>query len=268
MQTEIRDRVASLADGMHRVVLDDGRPSVVKRRRGAPAGYLAAEAAGLAALRATRTLRVPDVYALDADTLVLEDLGRGQASEAAWRDAGTALARLHSTTGAARFGLERDGWCGLSPQPNTLHDDGFEFFAERRLLFQGHRAFDAGYLTSRDLHALERLCVELPSRLPNQPPVLVHGDLWIGNLHACVNGELALIDAAAAHYGWAETDLAMLTLFGSPPSELFDAYETTAGIDSSWRSRAPLYNLYHLLNHLNLFGESYLGSVRAILRTA
>jgi fructosamine-3-kinase len=267
MQAKTRDRIVALADGMHRVVLDDGRQSVVKRMRGAPAGFFSAEASGLAALRPTRTLRVPDVYALAADTLVLEDLGHGSATAAAWRDAGGALARLHATTSAARFGFENDGWCGLSPQPNTFHDDGFEFFADRRLLFQGRRAFDAGRLTPRDLGALERLCAELPSRVPNQSPVLVHGDLWIANLHACANGELALIDAGAAHYGWAETDLAMLTLFGSPPPAFFDAYETTAGIDSSWRSRAPLYNLYHLLNHLNLFGDGYLGSVRSILRT-
>jgi fructosamine-3-kinase len=98
-----------------------------------------------------------------------------------------------------------------------------------------------------------------------QRAALVHGDLWTGNLHACADGELALIDAAAVHYGWAETDLAMLTLFGEPPAAFFEAYETAAGIDAGWRERAPLYNLYHLLNHMNLFGSSYLGAVRSVL---
>ncbi|MFO1265619.1 MAG: fructosamine kinase family protein [Rubrivivax sp.] len=70
------------------------------------------------------------------------------------------------------------------------------------------------------------------------------------------------------HYGWAEADLAMLTLFGEPPAALFAAYEADSGVDAGWRERAPLYNLYHLLNHLNLFGPGYLGDVRAVLRRA
>jgi fructosamine-3-kinase len=97
------------------------------------------------------------------------------------------------------------------------------------------------------------------------PPVLIHGDLWTANLHACANGELALIDAGAVHDGWAEADLAMLTLFGEPPPAFFAAYESESGNGGSWRERAPLYNLYHLLNHLNLFGAGYLGAVRAVL---
>ena len=102
--------------------------------------------------------------------------------------------------------------------------------------------------------------------LPKQPPVRVHGDLWMGNVHTCANGELALIDGGAVHYGWAEADLAMLTLFGEPPASFFCAYETAAKIDKTWRKRAALLNLYHLLNHLNLFGASYLGGVRKVLR--
>nr|WP_051414220.1 fructosamine kinase family protein [Pseudoxanthomonas suwonensis] len=101
--------------------------------------------------------------------------------------------------------------------------------------------------------------------VPRQPPSLLHGDLWIANLHPCADGGLALIDAAAAHHGWAEADLAMLTLFGEPPAAFFDAYREASGIDPGWRDRAPLYNLYHLLNHLNLFGGGYLGVVRAVL---
>jgi fructosamine-3-kinase len=257
-------QIAGLADGVHRLVLDGGRRAIVKRRRGAPAGFFAMEAHGLGLLRGTGTLRVPLVHGLIADAIVLEDLGGGCAADGAWERAGHALARLHRHT-AARFGLDRDGWCGDSPQRNQPTDDGFEFFAECRLLAQGRRAYDAGRLTAADFAALERVAGALPSRIPAQPPSLVHGDLWNANLHVCADGELALIDAAAVHYGWAETDLAMLTLFGAPPAALFAAYEAEAGIDASWRSRAPLYNLYHLLNHLNLFGDSYLGAVRAAL---
>lgn len=258
---------AELGDGLHHLALDDGTRVVVKRRRGAPPGFYAMEAYGLELLRATGALRVPVVHALSGDTLVLEELGAGRPRQADWERAGRGLARLHRTT-AETFGLDRPGWCGDSAQPNTPLRDGWRFFAECRLLPQGRRARDAGLLGPGDMRALERLCAALPARVPAQPAVLVHGDLWRANLHPCASGELALIDAAAVHYGWAETDLAMLTLFGEPPAAFFAACQAEAGIDAGWRSRAALYNLYHLLNHLNLFGAAYLDGVREVLQRA
>jgi fructosamine-3-kinase len=260
-------QIAGLADGVHRLVLAGGRRAIVKRRRAAPPGFFAMEAHGLGLLRGTGTLRVPLVHGLTADAIVLEDLGGGRAGGGAWERAGRGLACLHRHT-APSFGLDRDGWCGDSPQQNQPNDDGFQFFAECRLLAQARRAYDAGRLSEADLAALERVARELPSRVPAQPPSLVHGDLWSANLHVCADGELALIDAAAVHFGWAEADLAMLTLFGAPNAALFAAYESEAGVDSTWRERAPVYNLYHLLNHLNLFGGTYLGAVRAALRAS
>src|SRR5690606_23606624 len=185
---------------------------------------------------------VPAVVALHDAAWVLEDLAHGRADGAAFARAGRALAHLHAHAGTC-FGLDRDGWCGTTPQPNTPTADGYAFFAEHRLLFQGRRAFDAGRLERRDLRAIEQLCGRLAERVPPQRAVLVHGDLWTGNLHACADGKLALIDAAAVHYGWAEADLAMLTLFGEPPGMFFASYEAEAGIDAAWRERAPLYNL-------------------------
>ena len=282
MDAQLNATVDSLGNGLHRLIAADGRRIVVKRRRDAPAGFFAMEAHGLALLRAAAALRVPAVYGVRHDAIALEDLDappernsdpiqgadtafvRSQPTAAAWERAGRNLARLHGNT-ADQFGLDRDGWCGASPQPNTPTRDGWQFFAEHRLLFQARRAFDAGRLSNADLAALEQLCTTLPERIPARPPALVHGDLWMGNLHACADGELALLDAGAVHYGWAEADLAMLTLFGAPPAELFMAYQNEAAVDAGWRARAPLYNLYHLLNHLNLFGAGYAASVRAIL---
>ena len=264
MDRALHAKVAELDDGLHRLTLENGTRAVVKRRRRAPPGFFAMEAHGLKLLAATHTLRVPTVYAVDGQTLVIEDLGSGRPNAPAWERAGRCLAELHEST-AAQFGLDRNGWCGDSPQTNTPMRDGWRFFAECRLLPQGRRAREAGRLEKADVDALERLCRELPERIPPQPASLVHGDLWTANLHACEDGELALIDAAAVHYGWAEADLAMLTLFGSPPAPFFATYEAARGIDADWRSRAALYNLYHLLNHLNLFGEGYLGAVRAVL---
>ncbi|NZA25101.1 fructosamine kinase family protein [Luteimonas sp. SJ-92] len=265
MEMTLRARLDALGDGVHRLRLADGRAVVAKRRCAAPPGFFAVEAHGLALLRDAHALRVPDVAAVAEDALVVADLGRGRPDRSAWERAGAALARQHARIGD-RFGLDRDGWCGDSAQANTPMDDGWRFFAECRLLPQARRALDAGRLGAGDVASIERLCAGLPARVPAQPPALLHGDLWSGNLHACGDGELALIDAGAVHFGWAEAELAMLTLFGEPPEPFFAAYHEAAAVDQGWRGRAPLYNLYHLLNHLNLFGSAYLAAVRGALR--
>ena len=251
--------------GSSRTVLADGRGVFIKRRADAPPCFFAAEAHGLALLRESRCLRVPQVWAVDARGIVLEDLGTGRPDPAQWQDAGALLARQHGQHGQY-FGLDRDGWCGDSRQSNTPDTDGWRFFAEQRLLPQARRARDAKLLQSDDIAAIEQLCRQLPQRIPEQPASLLHGDLWRANLHACGDGELALIDAGAVHHGWAEADLAMLTLFGQPPHAFFDAYQDESGCAPDWRQRAPIYNLYHLLNHLNLFGLGYLSGVRDALR--
>jgi len=255
---------SGLPDGIHRLRSAAGLPLFVKVRRHAPADFFQAEERGLVALAASRSLRVPLVYSVEHDAIALEDLGSGQPSGDHWSDAGRRLAQLHA--GAAdMFGFAADGYCGDSAQDNTRDSDGCRFFAERRLLPQARRARDAGLLDVRDLLRVESLCAHLSERVPRAAPVLIHGDLWTGNLHACANGELALIDGGAVHHGWAECDLAMLTLFGEPPRAFFAAYEAEAGVGPLWRGYAPLLNLYHLLNHLNLFGAGYLAGVRSVI---
>jgi protein-ribulosamine 3-kinase len=247
-----------------RVVLDDGVRVFVKRRNDVPADFFPAEARGLAALSQPGALRVPTVFGVSANGIVVEDLGSGRPAAADWESAGGRLAKMHQVS-ASHFGFHADGYCGDSRQPNNRDGDGIHFFVEHRLLPQASRAHDAGHLDRNDLRLVEALCGRLRDLLPAAVPVLIHGDLWMGNLHACANGELALIDGGAVHYGWADCDLAMLTLFGEPPRAFFAAYEDAAHSDSDWRSRARLLNLYHLLNHLNLFGSGYLAGVRAVL---
>lgn len=255
--------LAPLDDGLHRLTLQDGRKAIVKRRRDMPPDFFAAEARGLQALREAGGLRVPQMLALGDDWIVLEDLGSGTPGPSYQAQVGLGLARQHAARGDA-FGFDADGWCGDSLQDNTRDADGHRFFAERRLLPQARRACDGGLLDADDLARVERLCSRLRELIPLQPSVLLHGDLWQGNLHTCGNGEPALIDAGAVHFGWAEAELAMLLLFGAPSQALFDAYAEAAPLDRGWRDRAPLYNLYHLLNHLNLFGNAYRGRVRQV----
>lgn len=242
----------------------DGRRAFVKSRADAPPGLFAAEARGLAALRDAGGLRVPEVFEVRDARIVLEDLGRGRRADDYWQRAGAGLAGQHAVAGTA-FGFDHDGFCGDSPQDNASDHDGWRFFAERRLLPQMRRARDNQRIDRRDVRAIERLCAHLADRIPAMPPVLLHGDLWSGNLHVCGDGRPALIDAGAVHFGWAEADLAMLTLFGSPPPAFFDTYAELAPLRRDWPGRAQLYNLYHLLNHVNLFGAGYLSALRSAL---
>ncbi len=250
-------------DGLHRLMLPDGRNAIVKCRRNMPPDFFATEARGLRALRDANGLRVPQLHGLGDDWIVIEDLGSGAPGPGFHAQVGLGLARQHATCGDA-FGFDADGWCGDSPQDNTRDADGHRFFAERRLLPLARRARDAGRLDANETIRIEILCKRLPELIPPQPPVLLHGDLWHGNLHVCGDSGPALIDAGAVHFGWAEADLAMLLLFGAPPQALFDAYADAAALDRGWRGRAPLYNLYHLLNHLNLFGGAYRDGVRQV----
>lgn len=252
-------------NGLFHVRLEDGRSAWLKRHAERPASYLAAEADGLERLRAAAGLRIPRILGMDGSQLLLEDLGRGTPAADFAQSAGFGLAEQHRVTDT-RFGLPHDGWCGDGFQDNTPAADGHRFFAERRLAPQARRALDDGRLEAADMDRIERICGRLPDWIPAQPPALLHGDLWLGNLHCCADGRPALIDAGAVHFGWAEADLSMLVLFGEPEPRLFTAYAERASLRGDWRERAPLYNLYHLLNHLNLFGAGYLGAVRSVLR--
>lgn len=260
----VSQQLQSLSPGSHRIALPDGRRAFVKIRKDKPSDFFLAEQRGLDALAQTGTMRVPEVFHTWEHGIAIEDLGSGLPTTQDWDRAGRALARLHTST-SDRFGFDADGWCGDSPQDNARDDDGYRFFVERRLLPQAKCARRHNRLSSDDYNGVVRICERLNDYLPNRRAVLVHGDLWTGNLHACATGELALIDGGAVYYGWAETDLAMLTLFGEPPRAFFDAYENESGNGSGWREYAPLLNLYHLLNHLNLFGSGYLGAVRTTL---
>ena len=125
-------------------------------------------------------------------------------------------------------------------------------------------AFQQGRINQQDHHQVLSLAAKLPDLIPEQPASLIHGDLWSGNAIAGPLGEPAMIDPAV-HYGWAEAELGMTTLFGGFPQAFYSAYEEVRPLDAGWRERLPIYNLYHVLNHVNLFGEGYLGQARSIL---
>lgn len=246
------------------VYFHDRPPVFVKHNAAVPSDFFAAEAAGLRALAHGGTLRVPEVLFSGRDRIVLELIDSAAPNAGYWNALGEGLAELHSRP-VRCFGFDSDNYCGSTPQPNATSDNGYHFFAAQRLRFQARLAYDSGKLLKNDVAAMDGLISRLPELIPEQPPSLIHGDLWSGNVISDENGDPVLIDPAA-HWGWAEADIAMTQLFGGFAAQFYGAYQQTRPLLAGWRDRVPLYNLYHLLNHLNLFGSSYYHDVSKILR--
>ncbi len=180
-----------------------------------------------------------------------------------WTALGRGLASLHSQH-QPQFGFTCDNFCGPTPQPNPLTSNGYLFFAQQRLQHQARLNAQKSQITVADAAQIDRLCTRLKDLLPHQAPALLHGDLWSGNVLFSVRGEPVLIDPAC-YFGWPEADLAMTLLFGGFDAQFYHAYEEVRPLTPGWRQQAEIYNLYHLLNHLFLFGNSYYGQVKAVL---
>src|SRR5215469_1207066 len=227
-----------------------------------------AEVDGLRELHAARALRVPQVLASGVvDTtafLALEWIKPGAADAACERRLGEGLAALHAVT-APRFGWRRDNTIGRTPQANAWSADWLEFFRERRLrpqLALGERQGFPRRLSERGARLLEALPALLEGHRPRAS--LLHGDLWGGNWLAAATDEPVLFDPAV-YYGDRETDLAMTHLFGGFGAGFYHAYESAAPLPAGATLRTELYNLYHVLNHANLFGGGYAAQARTTI---
>mgnify|MGYP001059032076 CR=1 FL=1 len=221
---------------------------------------LEAEAEALRELAAAKAVRVPGVLgsgvAGDRAFLALEWIEFGTARAGTEAVLGEQLARLHRST-AARFGWHRDNTIGATPQRNDWTADWLEFFARHRLGFQlelADRSGHGGRWLERGRELCERLDAFFAGYAPQ--PSLLHGDLWGGNWAADTSGMPVIFDPAT-YYGDREADLAMTHLFGGFGREFYAAYEVEWPLDRGAIARRDLYNLYHVLNHLNLFGGGY-----------
>lgn len=249
----------------YRVPSSDG-PLFVKINVPSALSMLEAEAAGLEALRRAQAVSVPSVIAVgvagDAAYLVLEWLELGPKSAATERSLGRCLARLHRVTSMA-FGWDRDNTIGSTVQVNAPSEDWLAFFRERRLRYQLDLAERNGLpsqVTASGMTLLENLDGLLGDHRPR--PSLLHGDLWGGNWGASRDRVPVIFDPAV-YYGDREADLAMTRLFGGFGGAFYEAYEAEWALPVGWERRSDLYNLYHLLNHFNLFGKAYVEPVRA-----
>lgn len=236
----------------------------LKTNLSAPKDMFFREGEGLLALRIEDGPQVPLPYLIDERFILLEYLQSSPRKSQYWQIFGHQLANLHRVT-SPHFGFTHDNYIGSTPQPNGWTEDGCQFFAEKRLLFQVNLAAQNGFADRQLVRQVEKLCTQLSQWIPDQPASLLHGDLWSGNVITGPQGEAAIIDPAT-HYGWAEAELAMTTLFGGFPDTFYQAYQEIRPLEAGYQQRFPIYNLYHLLNHVNLFGYGYLDQVRSIVR--
>ncbi|MGH8413976.1 MAG: fructosamine kinase family protein, partial [Gammaproteobacteria bacterium] len=220
-----------------------------------------AEADGLKALAECKAIRVPRVLTVGEQEgeafLVMEWLSLGQKTGAAAAKLGEQLARQHQCLGQ-HVGWWQNNFIGATPQFNTPSEDWVKFFRKHRLGFQLSLAAENGYcgvLQRQGARLLEVLPAFFSGYTPQ--PSLLHGDLWGGNWGMVETGEPAIFDPAV-YYGDREADIAMTELFGGFGQEFYSAYNAIWPLDASYRVRRDLYNLYHVLNHLNLFGGGYL----------
>jgi fructosamine-3-kinase len=264
--TDARSLSGGSISAAWRLALADGRTAFAKTNASAPRDMFPREAEGLAALAGPGILRVPRVLAAEPRFIVLEWIEPGRADAAAMARFGEALAAHHRATArAGDYGFAHDNYIGSTPQANAPLADWVGFWRERRLLPQLALARRHG----RGDAALQRLGERLAARLgewldPAEPGCLLHGDLWSGNLLAAAKGPAAVIDPAA-YRGAREADLAMMLLFGGFGGPCLEAYCAAWPLAPGQRDRIAIYQVYHVLNHLNLFGEPYGGQARAMM---
>ena len=257
--------------------LSDGAAIFMKCNSLKNLSFFEAEAKGLEALRNTETIGVPKALAMGTDKaqrmsfLLMEYLAPAAKLTRYWEMFGRELAMLHrvdcteyaEAKQGRSFGFTHDNYIGASPQINIPKENWLTFFRECRLLPQIKMA--ERYLDSKMRKQFTKLIDHLDSYLVEPKfPSLIHGDLWSGNAVCGPNGKAWILDPAV-YVGHYEAELAMTELFGGNPKSFYDAYHEVTPIDSGYHDRRDLYNLYHMLNHLNLFGATYLGSVQRIL---
>lgn len=272
----------------YRVNLSSGDPVFVKTNTRKNLRFFLTEARGLRALGASGKIGVPKILGIGTDEargvsfLALEYIERALRIDSYWETFGHELAGMHRAECLSfvadaderekkekqgpRYGFSEDNFIGASPQKNQPKEKWTDFYRDCRLLPQITMA--EGYLGADLRKKADRLLERLDSYLREPEfPSLLHGDLWGGNMLCGPDGKAWIIDPAV-YVGDFEADLAMTQLFGSLPSRFYAAYSEVNPIDrEGYAERKKLYDLYHLLNHLNLFGRSYLGSVAAILNT-
>ncbi|MBI9034480.1 MAG: fructosamine kinase family protein [Bacteroidales bacterium] len=226
------------------------------------------EAKGLEILKENSLLKIPQVISQgeskDYSWILLEYITSAIPNENFWEDFGHKLAHTHKVSNSF-YGLDHDNYMGSLNQSNIEHVEWVDFFIEERLERQVAIAFDHKIIDRSLVSSFENLYRSLTEIFPPEAPALLHGDLWNGNFICDDKGAACLIDPAV-YYGHREIDIAMSTLFGGLDDAFYKAYNSSFPLENDWENRMDIYNLYPLLVHVNLFGSSYIASIKKILK--
>ena len=255
----------------HVLNLTNGQRVFMKQNPSPPTDFFLAETRGLKLLsQAKNGPRIPKpvvVQSVSRPTfLLLEYIDSSSEDENFSEQFALSLAELHRMS-QEHYGLDHDNYIGSTPQKNALEKDGIVFFREQRIDFQRQLARRSGLLPVTIDKEIDSLCDELGKflNISGEKPALLHGDLWSGNYFPDSEGKPCVFDPAV-YYGLREADLAMTELFGRLPQKFYDVYQEVFPMNPGYEERKDLFNLYHLLNHLNIFGSSYLSSVQQIVK--
>ena len=258
----------------YKLLLSSGMQVLIKTNSAKNADFFDAEEAGLEAIAATGTIATPHLYAKGIDRLsgisflMMELIETAKAGNEAMERMGRQFAEMHladasSFAGGGRFGFLRDDYIGASVQVNTPKDNWIDFFRECRLEVQFKMASHA--FTSENIRAMQSVLDRLGDLLTEpEKPSLLHGDMWGGNHLIDKDGRPVLIDPAV-YVGHPEADIAMTQMFSPMPQAFYAGYYEKVPKEYGYEDRKDLYNLYHILNHYNLFGGGYLASAVHII---
>lgn len=249
-------------------LITENQSYFIKYNNGEDASLFEKEAMGLILLSEASPIRIPKILGKGAmenmSYLLLEWIEKGTPKSTFWRDFGQQLARQHQCT-QSHFGLDYDNYIGRLPQSNKLHANWDDFFVAERLLPQLELAFSNQLIDKGIVDRFERLFPQLINLIPKEPPALLHGDLWSGNFLSNELNQPVIFDPAV-HYGHREAELAFTNLFGGFDRSFYQNYEEAYPLEKGFENRIDLHNLYPLLVHLNLFGQSYLSGILQTLK--
>ena len=255
----------------HVLNLTNGQRVFMKQNPSPPTDFFLSETRGLKLLSQVKNgPRIPKPLAVQSVSrptfILLEYIESSSEDENFAEKLALSLAELHRMS-QEHYGLDHDNYIGSTPQKNALEKDGIVFFRDQRIDFQRQLARRSGLLPVTIDKEIDSLCDELGKflNISGEKPALLHGDLWSGNYFPDSEGKPCVFDPAV-YYGLREADLAMTELFGRLPQKFYDVYQEVFPMNSGYEERKDLFNLYHVLNHLNIFGSSYLSSVQQIVK--
>jgi fructosamine-3-kinase len=266
--------ISSLSGGCisdaFKVTMDNGSNFFLKYNSSASNDMFIKEANGLNELTKANAIRIPEVLSFDEDYILLEFIPTGSRKKNFFEDFGRRFAEMHKFTSDS-FGFYEDNYIGSNPQKNIPNEkeksSWIQFYFNKRILFQLQLAEKLGNSTDslrKGISKLENKIEEIIGG-SKEKPSLLHGDLWGGNYMVDENGDAVLIDPAV-YYGHREADLGMTKLFGGFSSEFYKLYFETFPLEDGYDYRENIYKLYHVLNHLNLFGGGYYSQALSLIK--